>query len=54
VSNNLQVAIRLGVALAPAMDASIRVDFDKAEVLAPARVYYEGVNIGHFQGKISL
>ena len=46
---HLQVSVQLGIALPPAVNPLIRLDFDKTEVFSCAGVYEEGLDAGYFQ-----
>ena len=52
VSRYLEVAVRLGVALAPAVDTLVGIDLDEAEVLGQARVNEVGRDVGDFLGMV--
>jgi hypothetical protein len=53
MGDDLLIAVRLGIALTPAVDACVGVDLHKAEVFASARVHEEGPYVGHLHRVLS-
>ena len=53
MGDNLKVSVGLGVALAPAVNPLVGVDFYEAQVLANARVDKEALDVGYSQSSLS-